>query len=215
MALKFKSLTFLLVLPLLLQGFFGIPSQPIIPVTSGSTDISTVQSQVSLKDFSTALKTDKGTDLQGIFASGVLALRVVQQPSGQAGYVSSLDGVVTQFSMAKPYHVIGLLAHNFSSGSEFFELKPGDKISLIYGDGTIKEMQITMVDKYQALSPTSPYSDFLNLATGERLSAEQVFYKYYTGDPHLTLQTCIQQGDQGSWGRLFIVAQVFLKDYSR
>jgi hypothetical protein len=69
-------------------------------------------------------------------------------------------------------------------------------------------MQITKVDKYQALSPTSPYSDFLNLTTGERLSAEQVFYKYYTGNPHLTLQTCIQQGDQGSWGRLFIVAQV-------
>jgi hypothetical protein len=208
MALKFKYLTYLLILPLLLQGFFGFSSQPIIPVTSGSTDTSIVQSQVSLKDFSTALKTDTGTDLQGIFASGVLALRVVQQPSGKPGYVSSVDGVVTQFSMAKPYNVIGLLAHNFSSGSEFFNLKLGDKISLIYGDGTIKEMQITKVDKYQALSPTSPYSDFQNLVTGERLTAEQVFYKYYTGNPHLTLQTCIAQGDQGSWGRIFIVAQV-------
>ena len=29
-----------------------------------------------------------------------------------------------------------------------------------------------------------------------------------TGNPHLTLQTCIQQGEQGSWGRLFIVAQI-------
>jgi len=208
MALKFKYLTFLLVLPLLLQGFFGISPKPIIPVTFSSTDTSTLQSQVSLKDFSTALKTDTGTNLQGIFASGVLALRVVQQPSGQPGYVSSVDGVVTQFSMAKPYSVIGLLAHNFSSGSEFFNLKLGDKISLIYGDGNIKELQITKVDKYQALSPTSPYSDFKNLATGERLSAEQIFYKYYTGNPHLTLQTCIAQGDQGSWGRLFIVAQV-------
>jgi hypothetical protein len=208
MALKFKYLTFLLVLPLLLQGFFGISPKPIIPVTFGSNDTSAIQSQVSLKDFSTALKTDTGTDLQGIFAPGVLALRVVQQPSGQPGYVSSVDGVVTQFSMAKPYNVIGLLAHNFSSGSEFFNLKLGDKISLIYGDGTIKELKIAKVDKYQALSPTSPYSDFKNLATGERLSAEQIFYKYYTGNPHLTLQTCIAQGDQGSWGRLFIVAQV-------
>ncbi len=208
MALKFKYLTFLLVLHLLLQGFFGISPKPIIPVTFGSTDTSTLQSQVSLKDFSTALKTDTGTNLQGIFASGVLAFRVVQQPSGQPGYVSSVDGVVTQFSMAKPYNVIGLLAHNFSSGTEFFNLKLGDKISLIYGDGNIKELQITKVDKYQALSPTSPYSDFKNLATGERLSAEQIFYKYYTGNPHLTLQTCIAQGDQSSWGRLFIVAQV-------
>ena len=208
MALKFKYRTFFLVLPLLLQGFFGISSQPMVPVTSGSTETSLIQSQVTLKGFSAGLRTDDGKELQGIYASDVFAFRVVQQPSGQPGYISSMEGVVTQFSMAKPYNVIGLLAHNFGSGSEFFSLKLGDIISLIYGDGTIIQMRITKVDEYQALSPTNPESDFQNMSTGERLSAEQVFYKYYTGTPHLILQTCIQQGDQGSWGRIFIVAQM-------
>ena len=208
MALKFKILSLLLIFPLLLQSHFGISSDPVIPVTSGSSDTTLIQSQVNLKDFSAALKTETGTDLKGIYANGVLALRVVQQPSGQPGYVSSSEGAVTQFPMAKPYNVIGYLAHNFSSGSLFVNLKLGDKLSLIYADGTVKEIQITKVDKCQAVSPSSPNSDFLNLATGERLTAKQVFYKYFTGNPHVTLQTCIQQGDQESWGRLFIVAQL-------
>jgi hypothetical protein len=207
MALKLKTLLFLLILPLLLQGFYGFQSRTIVPVTGVTSDTLIVSNQISLKDFTTALKSDASSDLKGIFAEGKFALRIVQQPAGDAGFVSSIQGVITQFAMAQKYNVIGLLAHNFSSGSQFFYLQLNGKINLIYGDGTTKEFTITDVDRYQAVSPTSPYSDFINLSTGEILTAEQMFIKYYTGNPHVTFQTCIQQGDQSSWGRLFIVAQ--------
>jgi hypothetical protein len=207
MALKLKTLFFLLILPLLLQGLFGFQSRANVPVTGAISDTAIILSQISLKDFASALKSDSSGELKGIYANGKFALRVVQQPAGDAGFVSSIQGVVTQFAMAQKNNVIGLLAHNFSSGSQFTYLQMGGKIDLIYGDGTTKEFTITGVDSYQALSPTSPYSDFVNLATGEKLTAEQMFIKYYTGNPHVTFQTCIQQGDQSSWGRLFIVAQ--------
>jgi hypothetical protein len=166
-----------------------------------------IESQISLKNFSLALMGGNSSELEGIYVNGVLALRVVQQPLGQPGFVSSLEGVVTQFALARKFDVIGLLAHNYSSGSLFFSLRVGDSVILIFGDGAEKELRITDVDHYQALSATDPYSDFINLENGALFSAEQMFYKYYTGKPHLTLQTCIQKGNQTSWGRLFVIAQ--------
>jgi hypothetical protein len=207
LALKIKFCIVLLFFSITLQGILGIIPHNYIPVTATSSNTSIIENQVSLKDFSAALKSKTSSELKGIYINEVLALRVVRQPSGQPGFVSSVEGVVTQFSLAQKYNVVGLLAHNFSSGSLFFGIKLGDNINLIFGDGTIKELQVTKVEKYQALSPSSPYSEFINLSTGERLSAEKMFYKYYTGDPHVILQTCIQKDGISSWGRLFVIAE--------
>jgi hypothetical protein len=36
---------------------------------------------------------------------------------------------------------------------------------------------------------------------------EEVFYDFYSGDPHLTLQTCIEKDGDWSWGVRFILAE--------
>jgi hypothetical protein len=61
--------------------------------------------------------------------------------------------------------------------------------------------------EYQALSPKSASSSFKNVVSGDTLTATQLFQRVYTGEPHLTLQTCIQVGSEDSWGRLFIIAE--------
>jgi hypothetical protein len=64
------------------------------------------------------------------------------------------------------------------------------------------------MERYQALNGDSPSSDFIDLKTGVTQSANQLYQTKYAGKPHLTLQTCIQQGDDLNWGRLFLVAEL-------
>jgi hypothetical protein len=102
---------------------------------------------------------------------------------------------------------VGLLAHNYLAGQYFTQLKIGQIIRVVYGDGKIENFIVTEIARYQAISPNSPYSDFTNLATGERSNVESVFKKAYAGPHHLTLQTCIAKDNELSWGRLFIIAE--------
>lgn len=100
-----------------------------------------------------------------------------------------------------------MLAHNYAAGSEFSKLAMDHKVVVVYGDGTMKEFVVTKIVKYQALQPNSVNSNFLDIETNEKLSASALFKKVYGGKPHLTLQTCIAQGNEMSWGRLFVIAE--------
>ena len=144
--------------------------------------------------------------IRGVYSENNFGLHIIQQPSKQPGFVSTIEGVVTQFSMPIKYGVTGLLAHNYLSGRLFFGLGMGDIIHLVYGNGDLKEYQIVDIQRYQALQPDSPRSMFIDLNTGEKLSATQLFKRVYMGNHHLTLQTCIMEGSEDSWGRLFIIA---------
>jgi hypothetical protein len=145
--------------------------------------------------------------LRGVYVNDVLALRVVQQPVNQSGFVSTLIGVVTQFMDANKYGNIGLLSHNFLSGKLFFNLKKGDMIQLIYGDGSVEKFQVDEILQFQALQPENPHSTFVDLDSGRRISASSLFLNVYSGKRHLTLQTCIQKENELSWGRYFIIAK--------
>ena len=143
----------------------------------------------------------------GIFVDGLMALKVVQQPSSNPGYVSTEMDVATYFTMVinlTGNH--GLLAHNYLAGIYYYDLVPGQSVVLIYGDGSTVEYVVSDIEQFQALNPTSPSSNFVNVSTGEGLSAEQLFYRVYGGDSRTTLQTCIALGDEDSWGRLFVIA---------
>ena len=72
-----------------------------------------------------------------MYIPDVLALPVVQQPAGDAGYVSDHDNEATQFAMASQYGNIGLLAHNYLSGRLFSRLAIGEEVRLVYGDGKL------------------------------------------------------------------------------
>jgi len=161
----------------------------------------------SLNSFVSSVENGRGTVIRGIYAREAFALPVVQQPKDNPAYVSSASGYVTEFSLARRYGTIGMLAHNHLAGASFFSLEQGDKISLIYGNGKIETFIVTQIIRYQALSPNSPYTPFLDLETGQTKTVEQVFYEMYSGKGHLTLQTCIAQDNKPSWGRLFIIAE--------
>jgi hypothetical protein len=161
----------------------------------------------SFADFSRTVQNGSAGVLRGVYVADVLALPIVQQPSGNVGYVSGTDGEITQFGMPSQFGNIGLLAHNHLSGQFFSQLAVGQEVRLVYGDGKTETFVINEVLRYQALQPTSPYSSFTNMdKKDETLTAEQMFKRVYLGDKHVTFQTCINAYGNASWGRLFIIA---------
>lgn len=139
-----------------------------------------------------------------LYAEALGALGVVEQPKGKAGWVSDKDDELTHFSMAKDSY--GLLAHNHKAGKKFSNLKVGDKIymnpSSKMGERTVKEIK-----QYQALSPNDVYSAFIDLATNQTKTADEVFKEVYGKDKRTVLQTCISKDGNNEWGRMFIIAE--------
>jgi len=160
----------------------------------------------NFNDFSKTVQSGKADILSGVYVQNVMALPVVQQPAGNAGYVSTNDGQVTQFAMASQFGNIGLLAHNYLSGNTFSQLAVGQEVRLVYGDGKVEYFIVKEVLQYQALQPNSPWSSFRDLKDNTELTAEQMFKRVYAGDRHVTFQTCIYADGISSWGRLFVVA---------
>jgi hypothetical protein len=156
--------------------------------------------------FSQAVQNGKAGSLRGVYVPNVLALPIVQQPAGNAGYVSRNDGQATQFAIASQFGNVGLLAHNYLSGKSFSQIAVGQEVRLVYGDGRVEYFIVTEILQYQALQPDSPWSSFRNLNDNTTLNTEQMFKRVYAGDHHLTFQTCIQAEGISSWGRLFVVA---------
>jgi hypothetical protein len=163
----------------------------------------------ALPDFAKFTKTVQNQEanaLRGVYVPGILALPIAQQPAGNAGYVSSQAGEVTQFGMATQFGNVGLLAHNHLSGSDFSNLTAGQEVRLVYGNGAVEYFEITQVLKFEALEPNNPYSSFRDLSNDEFLTAAQLFKKVYGGERHVTFQTCIANAESLSWGRLFVLA---------
>jgi len=160
----------------------------------------------SFSEFSRSVQNDSTDVIGGVYVSEVLALPIVQQPVGNAGFVSSNEGEVTQFGMAAQFGNVGLLAHNHLSGRFFSQLVIGQEVRLVYGDGKVEYFVITQILQYQAMQPTSQYSSFRNLSNDEMLTAERLFNKVYRGERHVTFQTCIAGSESLSWGRLFVIA---------
>ena len=156
--------------------------------------------------FSQTVQNGKADSLRGVYVPNVMALPVVQQPSGNAGYVSSNDGQATQFAMASQFGNVGLLAHNYLSGKSFSQIAVGQEVRLVYGDGRVEYFIVTEILQYQALQPNSPWSSFRRLNDDTTLNAEQMFKRVYAGNRHVTFQTCVQAEGISSWGRLFVVA---------
>jgi hypothetical protein len=180
-------------LPLIAQGTTSNPqdNQP-----SGPT----------LESFAASVTDGAADVIRGVFVSDVLALKVEQQPADNPGYVSAQQDTATQFGLASAYGVTGLLAHNFMAGVTFFDLAEGQDVWIVLGDGALKHYRVERIERYQALQPYNPYSDFVDLATGEQLSASALFMRVYTGGDQVTFQTCITLNGNPSGGRLFVIA---------
>ncbi len=175
-----------------------------VPVLAEENPVATLP---DLPSFSQSLWNGQANELRGVYVPQVLAMPVVQQPVGNAGYVSTAENVITQFAMAAEVGNVGLLAHNTLAGAKFSGLMGGQEVTLIYGDGHIESFVITRIVKYRALNPYSPYSEFRDLETGVTITATDLFQQVYRGERHITFQTCIEAEGNPSWGRMFVIAE--------
>jgi len=208
-----KNKLTLLLLSIILT--FALIAQPVSVVSADSISVtgnvaSSSFAVDSLAPFAASLAASGNPDLvAGIFAQDIFAAPIVQQPSTAPGYVSTAAESATQFGIAAQYGAIALLAHNYLLGQNFFSVPVGKILALVYGDGHAQTYQVTQILRYQALSPTSPYSDFLDLddPNASIISVETLFYSVYAQAGKLILQTCIDANGNSSWGRLFIIAE--------
>lgn len=162
--------------------------------------------------FARSVQNGRTESVAGVYIPQIMAYPVVQQPAGQAGYVSTRDQDITQFSLAQKYNTVGLLAHNYLAGESFFNLQPAQEVVLVYGDGSQKHYRISNVEMFQALTPNSPYSNFIELNNPDvLLSTLEVFNRIYAKGGRLVFQTCIKKGNELSWGRIFITALPYEK----
>lgn len=179
--------------------------------TTGAAPVAEVKGAIAIEPLEDFVKTVENGDrnvVVGVYVPGVLALPVGQQPQGNAGFVTREPEHATQFGMASQYGTVGILAHNDLAGAEFSNIQPDEYAIVIYGDGRLEYYYINQIQKYQALSPTSTFSDFVNLdGSNERLSASQLFTRIYGTSSRLVFQTCIEANGDASWGRMFIIAE--------
>jgi hypothetical protein len=203
MALKNSTIRTFLNTSILLVILASLYVSPMSVLAMGTAD---VEALPDFSEFSNSVQNGRADHVRGVYVPNLLALPVVQQPYGSPGFVSREYDEATQFRMASSYGNIGLLAHNYLSGKSFFELKVGNEVRVVHGDGKVEVFIVSEVLQYQALQPNSPYSSFRNLAKDEVLSAESMFKRVYFGDRHVTFQTCIEKDGDLSWGRLFVIA---------
>ncbi len=195
------------------QAFVPAPAIAELQPASASTVVEPVYVKPEyvndLDDFvNTIVPTGGRSDqLIGIFVDGILALGINQQPPGDNNWVTEEENKATIFRAAAQHGVIGLLAHNTRAGRDFSAIQPGQRLQLVYGDGSVRNYRLASAKSYQALDPRSPSSDFIDLSTSEHLTAGDVFNRFYTGTFPLVLQTCIEQNGDSFWGRLFLVAE--------
>jgi hypothetical protein len=161
-----------------------------------------------LEAFASSVAGGMPGEVVGVYVLGVLALPVMQQPVGQAAYVSDKNEMITQFSMPMRYASTGLLAHNYLSGKRFFDLSIGQDVVIIHGDGHRDLFRINQIQEYQALTPNSPYSRFIDLddPTQTVLTSTELFNRVYTTADQVVFQTCIEAFGDLSWGRIFVIA---------
>lgn len=164
----------------------------------------------TLAEFAQAFLDGKAENVVTVWVEDVLRMQVVQQPPGDGGFVSSQDGVVTEFQSPKGIGAVGLLAHNNLAGAVFDRIQVGMFVKIVRGDGQVETFRVTGIERYQALDPGSTTSYFLDLNVDDPnvvWSASDLYKRVYGVPGRVTFQTCIEKDGDWSWGRLFIIAE--------
>ncbi len=164
----------------------------------------------SLSTFAGWMNNGQAAQLRGVYVPNILADGVVQQPSGQATFVSTTPDVLTEFRAAATVGSTGLLAHNYLAGAQILLIRPGQIVYLVYGDGRMATYMVTQMRRYQALQPESPFSNFIDLRDGLSMSASDLFMAAYGRPGAVVFQTCLTANGNPSWGRLFVVAEPYI-----
>jgi hypothetical protein len=160
----------------------------------------------SLENFTMQVSSGQAGQLRGIYIPGILAARVVQQPTGMDDFVSPWQNVITQFGLASRLGSTGLLAHNYLAGAAFGLLQEGQEIDLIDGSGRKSTFTVTEILRYQALDSDNTATRLLDLENQTSITSAELFNKVYSQPGQVIFQTCIKKDGDPSWGRLFVVA---------
>ena len=199
-------LVLLSALTVLSMGFSPVQPKSMIAVTSISPSFA-ANSTIQFSEQAVNTANSDSNAVSRVSAADLFDFSVVQQPSGNAGYVSSKSNTLTQFAMASNYGSTGILAHNNLAGKYFKSLSSGKTITVTYSDGSTKSYTVSSIKQYQALSPSDPYSSFIDLDnTSTQLSSTDLFLSTFGISGALVLQTCISKNGNSSWGRLFVIA---------
>ena len=183
-----------------------LPSPTLLP-TATIQPTEELHSGPVFDQFVESIKTGEKGKIVGLWVEDKMALMVLYQPASQPGFVSTIEDVATYFLL--PYKMAsnyGMLAHNYLAGRYFFDVEVGDIVQLVFGDGDYQDFEVAEIQSYQALQPNNPRSEFIDLVSGDQLSANNLFIKVYMGSFHTTMQTCIANGASTEWGRIFILA---------
>jgi hypothetical protein len=154
----------------------------------------------SLLEFARQVMDGSSGEPRGLYAEGRLALRILDQPAGLSSYVAPRVGTATLFQSAAGYHVIGLLAHNYLSGRDFYRLQLGDELYVVYGDGRLRGFTVQEIADFQRLRINDPRSNFRALPLGQLLTADQLFMRFYEQPDQLVMQTCLERYGALDWG---------------
>ena len=113
---------------------------------------------------------------------------------------------VGQYKEASMWKNIGLIAHNYSAGNNFFSLRPGMEVKITHSDGLIEYYIVYNVMQFQASDPNDFGKPFIN-SKGEEISVKDLFMLAYRSD-ELTFQTCINADGFKTWGVFFVQARL-------
>ena len=202
-----KFIRSLLIVTLMLTALLVLPATPVR--AEGLTPVE--PAFPALGTFTSWLNNGQANQLRGVYVPNLIADSVVQQPADQGTFVSPRQNILTQFNMTASLGSTGLLAHNFLAGEKFSMMQYGQIVYLVYGDGRTATYMITHVLRYQALQPNSPYSNFLDLSSGNKLSSSDLFSTAYGRSGSVVFQTCIASDGLSTWGRLFVVAEPYVQ----
>lgn len=206
MALILPKITrWLTILAILVAGAPAPAARAAIPVTGKGG----VAYHTGLAGPEASSRPDRVSIPMAVAVPGLFNYQIIQQPGTNPGFVSTLASTVTQFSLANG-GTVGLLAHNYLAGSQFSSLKVGEEVILNFLNERKRYFNVVSVHAYQALSPTDPYSDYIDLdRPDQRMTSTDVFNAVYRQGDAVVFQTCIARNGNSSWGRLFITARPF------
>src|SRR3990167_1862055 len=142
-----------------------------------------------------------------LFGASGASIRLTGFINAPTDPIVSRLGEADVFNLAQKFGSLGILAHNTLSGQQFANILPGETMRLVNDDGSQSFYRVSEVRRYQALTPSSPFSDFVDLNTGTRSTTQDLFYSTYNKSNPLVLQTCIERNGDINWGRLFVIAQ--------
>jgi hypothetical protein len=110
-------------------------------------------------------------------------------------------------------HTTALLVHSFmDTAQNIYSLKEAD-VFFLYQGNEISFWRVEEIDMYQALTPDSTQSDFIDLENpGEVLDTNTAFWEVYGAvrdQETIVLQTCFTRDGDPNWGRYFVRAVKF------